>query len=192
MIGKYQYGSALTDISTSSAQVHLTNPSEVRAVNAPSNNSQISISTPSYLIGMNSKEIKLISYSFTGLGNNSGELTSFTYRFYTQYDEPLSSQVGPYLTKITVNPFQKSDWAELIYLPEKVVENARAIDDYAIVLKTSFEGNSYSGEELNAETSVLLLLPPDTFSKVSPADGTISTSTDQLLHWESSIGAIDY
>jgi hypothetical protein len=56
---------------------------------------QVDISTPSYPVGMNSRESKLIPYSFTESGNVSGQITSRTIRFYTQYDVPLSEPFGP-------------------------------------------------------------------------------------------------
>jgi hypothetical protein len=153
---------------------------------------QVNISTPSYPIGMNSRESKLIPYSFTESNNVSGKITSRMIRFYTQYDVPLSDPLGPYPTNININSLETKEWNELVYLPESVANKARALKEYAVVLKTTFIGKSLSGEDFSAQASVLLLLPPDSFSKATPSNGSVIPPTNQSLQWNSSVGAIDY
>src|ERR1043165_2939608 len=163
-------------------------PAEANSSMAP----QILISTPSSPIGMDSGESKLIPYNFEELGNVSGEITSRTYRFYTQYDEPLSEPMGPYPTRIKVNALQTNHWNELVNLPQSVVTKARLMKKYAVVLKTTFAGKSLSGAGFKTQASLLLLLPPDAFSKAFPSDGSVVPPANQSLHWNSSVGAIDY
>jgi predicted outer membrane repeat protein len=153
---------------------------------------QINISTPSYPIGMNSRESKLIPYGFTESNNVSGKITSRMIRFYTQYDIPLSEPFGPYSTNININSLQTREWNELVYLPESVVNKARALKEYAIVLKTTFIGKSSSGADFSTQASLLILLPPDAFSKNTPTNGALVAPTNQSLQWNSSVGAIDY
>ncbi|HEX9332110.1 MAG TPA: hypothetical protein VF896_09495, partial [Anaerolineales bacterium] len=153
---------------------------------------QVSISTPSYPIGMNSGESKLIPYSLTEIGNISGEITSRTDRFYTQYDIPLSNLMGPYPTSIKISALQTNTWDEPVTLPESVVNKARSMKEYAIVLKTTFIGKSSSGVEFSAQASLLLLVPPAAFSKVTPTNGAVGQLINLALQWNSSVGAIDY
>ena len=153
---------------------------------------QLNISTPPNPVGIKSRESKLVPYSLIEFANISGRITSRTYQFFTQYDVPLSELMGPYPTNININPLQTNDWNELVYLPESVAENARSIQDYAIVLKTTFMGTSASGAEFSAQASLLLLLPPANFSKASPTNGAGVAPTGQSLQWNSSVGAIDY
>ncbi|HEX6035154.1 MAG TPA: hypothetical protein VFY83_11990, partial [Anaerolineales bacterium] len=153
---------------------------------------QIRISTPSYPIGMHGKDSQRIPYSFKASGNFSGVITSRVFQFYTQYDEPLSYQFGPYPTNISVNSIQTSEWNELVYLPESVVNKARAMEEYAIVLKTTFFGASSSGEDFSGEASLLLLLPPASFGKSAPANGATNQPLNLFLQWNSTVGAIDY
>ena len=105
---------------------------------------QISISTPSYPVGIDSMDRKQIPYTFKAAGNFSGAITSRVFQFYTQYDEPLSDLLGPYPTRIDLNSLQTSEWNDSVYLPESVVEEARALEEYAIVLKTTFFGVTFS------------------------------------------------
>ena len=154
--------------------------------------SRIRISTPSYPVGMDSQESKQIPYTFKASGDFSGAITSRVIQFYTQYDEPLSDLFGPYPTKISVNSLQTSEWNEMVYLPESVVENARALEEYAIVLKTTFLGVTSSGADFSAEASLLLLLPPAAFSKHAPANRAANQPFHTTLQWNSSVGAIDY
>jgi len=153
---------------------------------------QVSISTPSYPVGMRSKETILVPYHLKEMGNVSGEIISRTLQFYTQYDVPLSEPMGPFPTNISVKSLDTTDWNELVYLPESVFDKARSMEEYAIVLKTTFQGKSQSGAKFNAQASLLLLFPPAPFSKTTPANRAIDQSTNPFLHWRSSIGAIDY
>ena len=150
------------------------------------------ISVPPNPIGMEAGESKYIRYDFKEMGNRSGQITGFSYQFYTQYDVPISDQFGPYPIEITINALRSTNWSHLLYLPESVVNSARAIDDYAIVLKTTFMGRSFSEAKFDAEASQLILLSPASFSKASPSNEDIVSSVNQSLQWESSIGAIDY
>jgi predicted outer membrane repeat protein len=160
--------------------------------NASALTPQVQIVTPSYPVGIRAKETKLIAYSLTETGNLSGEFTSRSLQFYTQYGVPLSEPMGPYPTNIQVNPLASTDWNELIYLSESVVNKARSMNEYALVLKTTFSGSSETGTTFSAESSLLLLLPPDSFGKISPADGSIVSLDNLSLKWKSSVGAIDY
>lgn len=153
---------------------------------------QVNIFTPPYPIGMDSGERKLVPYRLTESGNASGEFTSRTIRFYTQYDVPLSDFMGPYVTNISVYPLQTNEWNEPVYLPEEVVNKARDLEEYAIVLKTTFTGKSASGADFSSQSSLLLLLPPDEFGKVSPSNSATGQPTNPSLQWNSSVGAIDY
>ena len=153
---------------------------------------QLNISTPPNPVGIRSRESKLVKYSLTESGNISGRISSRTYQFFTQYDVPLSEVMGPYPTNINIDPLQTNDWNELVYLPESVAEKARSVQDYAVVLKTTFKGISASGAEFSAQASLLLLLPPANFSKASPANGAAVAPAGQSLQWNSSVGAIDY
>jgi len=141
---------------------------------------------------MNGGESKLVTYSLTGSANISGEITGRVDRFYTQYDVPLSDWRGPYSASIRVNPLQANEWNELVYLPESVVDQARSLGEYALVLKTTFTGRSASGTEFEAQASLLILLPPAAFSKDTPVNAAVVPPADQSLHWNASIGAIDY
>jgi len=154
--------------------------------------SQVSISTPSYPIGMRSGETKLIPYSLDEIGNVPGEITSRTLQFYTQYDVPLSETMGPFPTNISIKSLNTTVWNELVYLPKSVANKARSMEDYAIILKTTFTGVSSSGAPFNTQASLLLLLSPSSFSKDIPTNGAVIQSTDPSLQWNSSIGAIDY
>src|SRR5688500_11303633 len=64
---------------------------------------QISISSPAYPIGMDRGETRFVAYNLTESGDISGEITSRSYRFYTQYDVPLSDWMGPYPVNIPVS-----------------------------------------------------------------------------------------
>ncbi len=141
---------------------------------------------------MRSKETKLVPYHLKEMGNASGEILSRTFQFYTQYDVPLSEPMGPFPTNIDVKLQQGNDWNELVYLPESVVKKARSLEEYAIVLKTTFLGKSLSGAEFGAQSSLLLLLPPAAFSKDIPVNQAVAQPTNPSLQWNSSIGAIDY
>jgi hypothetical protein len=152
---------------------------------------QVNISTPSYPVGMRSRERKLIPYQLTA-GNISGTITSRTYQFYTQFDVPLSGLLGPDLVSIPVHPLQTSEWKEPVYLPESVVNQAQSLEEYAIVLKTTFTGESATGEDFSAEASLLLLLPPAPFSKTAPANQATNQPISLSLQWNSTVGAIDY
>src|SRR5215203_405537 len=127
--------------------------------------SQINVSTPSHPIGMRGMERKLIPYSLTESWGFSGTITARTYQFYTQYEVPLSDLSKPYPASIPVAPQQTSEWNELVYLPGSVVLNARALEEYAIILKTTFLGKLSSGANFQVESSLLILLPPAAFSK---------------------------
>jgi hypothetical protein len=153
---------------------------------------QLTISTPSYPIGMRSTETKLIPYRFQESGSGSGEIVSQTLQFYTQYDVPLSEALGPYPTHVSVGSGQATDWNELVYLPKGVFEKAHAMGEYAIILKTSFQGKAQSGAAFHAQASLLILFPPGLFSKLSPDHRATDRSTSPLLNWRSSLGAIDY
>ncbi|HLO15511.1 MAG TPA: choice-of-anchor Q domain-containing protein [Anaerolineales bacterium] len=153
---------------------------------------QIKISTPSYPIGIDSGESKLVTYSFAESGDVSGEITSRIDRFYTQFDVPLSDFMGPYPASIQISQLQTKDWDELVSLPESVVTKARSMKEYAVVLKTTFVGKSASGVAFNTQASLLLLLPPATFSKAAPANGSGGQPARPYLKWNSSVGAIDY
>ena len=153
---------------------------------------QMDITSPSYPIGMESGESKILHYTFIEEGKGSGKITSFSYRFYTQYDEPLSEPIGPFPSALKINLLGILDWDELVHLPTGVVDAAREIDEFGIVLKTTFNGTSLSGKAFNAETSALLLLRPTQFSKSLPKKDAIVSQADLSLQWESSIGATDY
>ena len=153
---------------------------------------QIKISTPSYPVGIDSKASKLVKYSLTESANISGRITSRTYQFFTQYDIPLSEPMGPYPASIDVSPRNTTDWNEPVYLPESVANKARSTKDYAVVLKTTFTGESSSGADFSAQASLVLLLPPAKFSKASPENWTVVEATNQSLQWHGSVGAIDY
>ena len=153
---------------------------------------QVSISTPSYPIGMRDRETKLIPYRLKAGSDVSGEIISRTLQFYTQYDVPLSEPMGPYPTHITVKSLQTTDWNELVYLPERVVDKARSMEEYAIVLKTTFQGRSQLGATFKAQASLLILFPPGLFSKITPDNRATDQSIHPLLNWKSSLGAIDY
>src|SRR5215212_2955404 len=154
--------------------------------------SQVSISTPSYPVGMGSGETKLVLYRLEELNNVPGEITSRTLQFYTQYDVPLSEPMGPFPTQISVKSLDTTVWNELVYLPKRVANQARSMEDYAIILKTTFTGVSSSGAPFKTQASLLLLLSPSSFSKATPTHGAVIQSTDPSLQWNSSIGAIDY
>src|SRR5215203_5271459 len=77
--------------------------------------SQISISTPSYPVGIKSNETILVPYSLDEMGNVSGDITSRTFQFFTQYDVPLSEVVGPYPASIDVRALQRTEWNELVH-----------------------------------------------------------------------------
>jgi predicted outer membrane repeat protein len=153
---------------------------------------EVKISTPSYPVGIKGGQSKLVVYSLMESGNVSGTITSRSYRFYTQYDEPLSDTLGPYPTHVKVNALAADEWNELVYLPKAVMEQARSLDQYALVLKTTFLGTSSSGAAFSTDASLLLLLPPAAFSKVAPSNGGVVTAANPSLHWNGSVGAIDY
>ena len=152
----------------------------------------VSIATPPNPVGLKSGESKSIPYSLIEMGNVSGEIISRTYQFYTQYGAALSEPLGPYPISIGVNPLQTTEWNELIYLPEGVVDKARSIKDYALILKTIFKGRSSSGAEFSVQASLLLILPPSMFGKVAPANNALIPASNQSLQWNSSVGANDY
>ena len=154
--------------------------------------SQVDISTPSHPVGIASRETKLVPYRLKEKGNVSGKITARTYQFFTQYDIPLSEEMGPFKTGIPVRSQQETDWNELVYLPESVAEKAASMDEYAIVLKTTFKGKSSSGAGFAARTSLLLLLPPKSFSKDIPENQAADQSTSPTLQWDASLGAVDY
>ena len=153
---------------------------------------QVSISTPSYPIGIQAKETQWIPYQLQETAHGSGEITSRTYQFFTQYGVPLSEKMGPFLARIHVRSANTTVWNERVYLPQHVVDKARSRRDYAFVLKTTFDGMSESGEAFSTESSLLLLLPPDSFSKSTPVNGAQKQPTDASLHWDSTVGAVDY
>jgi hypothetical protein len=152
----------------------------------------VNILTPAYPVGTDADESRRIPYRLTESANVSGELTSYTDRFHTQYDVPLSESIGPYPASIRVNRSESANWEQLVYLPASVVGKARSMKEYAIVLKTIFSGRSSLGTSFSGESSVLLLLPPAAFSKASPANGAFVPVGNQSLHWDGSVGAIDY
>ncbi|MGE5776244.1 MAG: DNRLRE domain-containing protein [Chloroflexota bacterium] len=152
---------------------------------------RVTIFTPSYPVGMDRGESRLVSYRLTEAGNISGEFTSRTYRFYTQYDEPLSDLMGPYPTSIKINALQTNEWDERVTLPAPVVDQARSMGQYTLVLKTTFTGKSSSGAGFEAQASLLLLLSPAAFSKNTPTYGA-TVSSDPSLRWNGSTGAVDY
>ena len=154
--------------------------------------SKVSVETPRYPVGMGSGESRLVPYRISELGHLSGKITSRTYQFFTQYDVPVSESFGPFRANIPLNSAGTTDWNELIYLPKAVAEKAHEIRDYAVVLKTTFKGELNTGREFSAEASLTLLLPPDTFSKASPADAALISPTGLFLQWNSSLGAVDY
>jgi hypothetical protein len=153
---------------------------------------QVKVSTPSYPVGMERGARKLVTYSITESGNVSGTITSRTYQFYTQYDEPLSDRMGPYPANVEVNALETTEWDELVYLPQRVVDQAYTMREYALVLKTTFLGKSASGADFEAQASLLILLPPAEFGKDSPANGAFVQPIDLSLFWNGSLGAIDY
>jgi len=153
---------------------------------------RVSISTPSYPVAIKGKETKLIPYHLEGIASVSGEITSQKDQFFTQYDVPLSDMSEPFPTHISIQPFDTTHWNELVYLPQSVVDKARSLDEYAIVLKSTFEGMTHSGSKFNVQASVLLLLPPALFSKATPASGAVNQPVNPSLQWNSSVGAIDY
>jgi hypothetical protein len=153
---------------------------------------QVSISTPSYPVGMRSKETILVPYRLKEMGNVSGEIISRTLQFYTQYDVLLSEPMGPFPTSISVKSLDTTDWNELVYLPASVFDKARSMEEYAIVLKTTFQGKSQSGATFKAQASLLILFPPGLFSKITPDNRATDQSIHPLLNWKSSLGAIDY
>jgi hypothetical protein len=153
---------------------------------------QISITAPPNPVGLKSGESKFVTYSLKEMDNVSGEITSRSYQFYTQYGVPLSEPIGPYPAKIRVNPLQTTEWNELVYIPESVVNKARSIKDYAMVLKTTFKGKSLSGAGFSAQASLLLILPPSVFGKVNPANNSLIPASNQSLQWNSSVGTTDY
>ncbi|MEO7837913.1 MAG: hypothetical protein ABIU06_01000 [Anaerolineales bacterium] len=152
----------------------------------------VSITTPPNPVGLKRGQSKSITYSLMETGNASGEIISHTYQFYTQYGVPLSEPLGPYPISIEVNPLQATEWNELVFLPESVVNKARSVEDYAMVLKTTFKGKSSSGAEFSAQASLLLILPPSMFGKVTPANNALIPASNQSLQWNSSVGATDY
>ncbi len=154
--------------------------------------SKVSVETPRYPVGMGSGESRLVPYRISELDHLSGKITSRTYQFFTQYDVPVSESFGPFRANIPLNSAGTTDWNELIYLPKAVAEKAHEIRDYAVVLKTTFKGELNTGREFSAEASLTLLLPPDTFSKASPADAALISPTGLFLQWNSSLGAVDY
>lgn len=156
------------------------------------NPSRIRISAPLIPVGMNPGESKLVPYSIADSDVTSGRITSRTFQFFTQYDVPLSESFGPFPANISINSTGTSDWNELVYLPAAVADRAHAIKDYALVLKTNFDGVSQTGAKFSAEASLLILLPPADFSKASPANGTVVSPGSQSLQWDSSLGAVDY
>jgi hypothetical protein len=141
---------------------------------------------------MSGGETRLVAYNLTESANLSGEITGRVDRFYTQYDVPLSDWRGPYSASIRVHPLQANEWNELVYLPESVVDQARFLGEYALVLKTTFTGKLAPGAEFEAQASLLILLPPDAFSKDAPVNGAVVQPVNQSLQWNSSVGAIDY
>lgn len=154
--------------------------------------SKVGVQTPHYPVGMGGGESKLVPYSISELPNLSGRITSRTYQFFTQYDVPISESFGPFRVDTPLNLAGTTDWNELVYLPKAVAETVHDIRDYVVVLKTTFKGELNTGQKLSAEASLALLLPPDTFSKVSPADAALVSPTGLSLQWNSSLGAVDY
>lgn len=150
------------------------------------------ISTPLYPVGINSGESKLVEYSLSETNNISGEITGRTLQFFTQYDDPLSEPLGPYPTSIAIDALSTTSWNELVYLPNSVVEKARTLDEYAVVLKTKFTGESTSGARFETNARLLLLLQPAFFTKRAPDNGADLLPVNLLLNWSSSVGAIDY
>ena len=66
------------------------------------------------------------------------------------------------------------------------------MEEYAVVLKASFTGETASHSEFNTQASLLLLLPPANFSKITPEDHGRVSPAHPSLKWEGSIGAVDY
>jgi hypothetical protein len=152
----------------------------------------VNITTPSYPVGIRNGEMKFVPYQLEETNNASGEITNRTYQFYTQYDVPLSEAIGPFSTLISVDSLRTNGWNEAAYLPRDVVNKARGMDEYALVLKTSYEGISHSGVKFSAQASLLILLPPAEFGKSAPPNEASVSPSNQSLRWNSSVGAIDY
>lgn len=170
----------------------LMNPGTRGGLRKSGSTPQVSISTPSYPVGIQAGETQSILYQLKEAAHGSGEITSRTYQFFTQYDVPLSEEMGPLPARIHVRAASTTSWNELVYLPQDVVDKMRSRKDYAFVLKTTFEGISDSGEKFSTQASLLLLLPPDSFSKSTPVNGAPNQPTTASLHWDSTVGAIDY
>jgi hypothetical protein len=159
---------------------------------ANSSTVSVHIQTPSDPVHISSGESKLVPLSIAEAENISGTITNRTYQFFTQYDVPLSAPFGPFPANVKLDSVGTASWNELVYLPEAVADQARSTKEYALFLKTTFTGSLSSGERFSANSSLLLLLPPDNFSKVSPADGALVPPAGISLQWNSSVGAVDY
>jgi hypothetical protein len=146
------------------------------------------------IIGMNPNTSRYVGYGFTETAGGSGYFNSFTYRFFMQDDTPLGNINGPINLNysISIQPNGINSFSYPIYLPASVANEARAAGQYAIVLKTSFDGNSTGGTPIAAEASTLVVLSPAPFSKVSPTNGASNQRTSPTLHWNASLGSYSF
>jgi hypothetical protein len=131
---------------------------------------------------------KPILYRLISTNSETGYINSVTSGFYTQSNILLagySSWTGVYLD---IGPFPVYYFSEYDYLPKEVVDDARALGEYAVLYKSIFEGTSTSGDPFSAEVSILVLLPPAPFSKASPINDSLLQPTNTTLNWNSSLG----
>ena len=141
---------------------------------------------------MDAGDSKDIQYSFTELAGETGIITSYTTQFFTQYDLQLSDETDSITTNITLQPDGTVFWTESVTLPLAVVAAARADGKYAIVRKSIFSGTTTLGNPISGEVSLLIIIPPDGFTKSSPSNGEAIPPTNINLDWEPSLGATYY
>ena len=132
------------------------------------------------------------TYSFTETSGGGGDISAYSSRFYTQTNEPLSDHLGPYVINIPILPNETTTWENSILLPREVVDNARMAGEYVIVHNRTFYGTSSTGLAFSIDTSFKIVLPPDSFSKILPSDGSLVKPLSPALSWASSIGAYEY
>lgn len=130
---------------------------------------------------------KPILYRLISTNSETGYINSVSSGFYTQSNIFLGgySWTGLYLE---IGSFPTYYFSEYDYLPKKVVDNARALGEYAVLYKSIFEGTSTSGEPFSAEVSILAFLPPASFSKAGPINNSLLQPTNTTLNWDSSLG----
>ncbi len=147
------------------------------------------VSSPA-VVGMTAGEMEYVEYQLTETAGGSGTIDSYVARFYTQ-DGVALGDPQTFYPAAAISPYQTSAIGEWVYLPYDVEQNARALGKYAVEYRLTFYGTSPGGS-FSAPATLLVILPPASFSKISPAHLSTNVSTNPTLTWESTLGAAHY